>query len=97
MNRDQSNHQYNIHRYLYHTILTAEPEINGPDPEKIENIIQSLKNNKAPGEDNINSELIKIGGDQLITQIHRLIQRIWTNEQIPKDWNLEIVCSIFKT
>lgn len=39
-------------------------------------IIQSLQNNKAPDEDITNSELLKIGGGQLIIQIHQLIQRI---------------------
>lgn len=56
-------------------------------------IINSLKNNKALGENNINSEFLKLTGPDLATQIQNLIGCIWVNEQLPKDW---IVCPIFK-
>jgi len=59
-------------------------------------IINSLKNNKSPGEDNINAELLKLAGSHLAIQIQKLIKSIWINEQIPKDWNTAIVCPVFK-
>lgn len=59
-------------------------------------IINSLKNNKALGENNINSEFLKRTGPDLATQIQKLIGCIWVNEQLPKDQNTAIVCPIFK-
>lgn len=67
-----------------------------PSLDEIKMIIKSLKNNKSPGEDNINSELLKLAGPYLATQIQKLIGSMWTNEQIPKDWNTAIICPIFK-
>jgi len=40
---------------------TAEPELTEPELKEIECIIKDLKNFKAPGEDEINPELLKIG------------------------------------
>jgi len=74
----------------------VEPEFKEPDRDEIQSIINSLKNNKSPGEDNINSELLKLAGAPLVTQIQQLIRSIWNNEAIPKDWNLAIICPIFK-
>lgn len=67
-----------------------------PNLDKIEMIINSLKNNKSPGEDNINAELLKLAGPHLAIQIQKLIKSIWINEQIPKDWNTAIVCPVLK-
>ncbi|KAL4141519.1 hypothetical protein QTP88_004148 [Uroleucon formosanum] len=67
-----------------------------PNLDEIEMIINSLKNNKSPEEDNINAELLKLAGSHLAIQIQKLIKSIWINEQIPKDWNTAIVCPVFK-
>uniref|UniRef100_A0A2S2NGN5 Transposon TX1 uncharacterized protein n=1 Tax=Schizaphis graminum TaxID=13262 RepID=A0A2S2NGN5_SCHGA len=75
---------------------TVQPELLEPNLDEIEMIINSLKNNKSPGEDNINAELHKLAGSQLAIQIQKLIKSIWINEQIPKDWNTAIVCPVFK-
>jgi len=40
---------------------------------EINTIINSLKNNKAPEEDNINLKLLKLAGPQLVIQIQRSI------------------------
>jgi len=47
---------------FYYTIQPLREETNC---KEIEDIIAVLKNNKTPSEDNINSELIKIGTQQL--------------------------------
>lgn len=59
-------------------------------------IINSPKNNKAPGEDNINSELLKLAGPHLAIQIQKLIGSIWANEQMFKDWNSDRVSKFQK-
>lgn len=64
---------------------TVQPGLLEPNIDEIEMIINSLKNNKWPGEDNINAELLKLAGSHLAIQIQKLIKSIWINEQIPKD------------
>jgi len=55
-----------------------------------------LRNNKAPGEDNINAKLIKILTPKMFSEICTLIKEIWKKEQIPQDWKTAIICSIYK-
>lgn len=70
---------------------TQEPTI-----EEVKNVIAKSKNGKAPGIDGINMELIKHGGEEIITQIHQLITKIWREEEIPKDWEIGQVIMIYK-
>lgn len=78
------------------TYLTAEPEDKIPNKEEIEVEIKMLKNNKAPGEDSIISELLKNGGQKLIQEIWDLLKEIWKTEGIRQEWNLSIICPIYK-
>ena len=52
------------------------PKINiiAPTLQETLGVIRNLKNNRAPGEDSITSELIKYGGRKLWNRIHQLIQ-----------------------
>lgn len=49
---------------MYDQIIydTKQPELLEPNLDETKLIINSLKNNKEPGEDNINSELFKLAG-----------------------------------
>jgi len=75
---------------------TIEPEVLEPNQEEIEQIVNTLKNNKSPGEDNINSELLNIGGKDFLKTIQFLIAKVWRSEQIENDWRMAIICPIFK-
>ena len=59
-------------------------------------VIRNLKNNRAPEEDSITSELIKYGGRNLGDRIHQLIKTIWETEQMPQGWGTAIICLIYK-
>lgn len=63
---------------MYEHIIydTVQPEILEPSLDEIKMIIKSLKNNKSPGKNNINSELLKLAGPSLATQIQKLIGSI---------------------
>jgi len=41
-------------------------------------------------------ELIKLAGKQLTTEIHKLIYNVLTKEKLSTDWNMAIICPIFK-
>jgi hypothetical protein len=67
-----------------------------PTYKEVERNVQKLKNNKAPGEDNIIADLIKYGGKAVIEAVHKLITLTWDTEQIPDNWRMGIICPIFK-
>lgn len=75
---------------------TAEIYIPEPTQEEVRNAIRKLKNNKAVGNDNIPSELIKKGTLQLEYEITELVKQIWKDEKIPQDWNEAIIIPILK-
>jgi sorting nexin-29 len=67
-----------------------------PTSDEVKNAIQKLKDNKAPGIDLIQAELIKKASPDFIEYMHQLIIKIWTTETIPEDWNWSIICPIHK-
>ncbi len=58
--------------------------------------ISHCKLNKSPGPDKITNELIKNGGDALVTSLFNLFKRLATVECIPDEWNEGIIIPIFK-
>lgn len=75
---------------------TAEPEDIEPTDDEVRITINTLKNNKSPGEDGLAAELLKYGGEELISEVGKLIRDVWHKEEIPKEWQLAIICPIYK-
>jgi len=67
-----------------------------PTLEEVEIAIKAMKNNKASGPDNIPAEIFKNGGPLIISQLHKLIVKIWINEEIPKDLRDGLIITIYK-
>ncbi|XP_055855997.1 uncharacterized protein LOC129919171 [Episyrphus balteatus] len=67
-----------------------------PDLEEVKAVISKLKSNKVAGADGLAAELFKAAGDDLVRSMHQLICRIWSEESMPTEWNLSIVCPILK-
>jgi hypothetical protein len=61
--------------------LEEEP----PDILDIQMAIESMRNNKSRGIDNIPAELYKKGGGLLLHKIYSLIRGIWREEKLPTD------------
>jgi hypothetical protein len=67
-----------------------------PTIDGVEQAIMKLKNNKAPGLDLVQSEIIKYAGPEWVKHLYQLMAKIWITETIPDDWTLSIICPIHK-
>jgi hypothetical protein len=67
-----------------------------PTQEEIDNTTKKLRNNRSPGEDIIISEMIKYSGPSMRNEIYKLITQTWNEEKIPDNWNIDIICLIYK-
>lgn len=74
----------------------AEPSIEEPSYDEVVCAINSLKNFKAPGEDNIPIELIKAAGAKLWEEIHHIILKVWNEEELPELWKIGVLIPIRK-
>lgn len=74
----------------------ADPEILAPSYEEVVEAIFKQKNCKAPGEDNIPSELIKAAGQDLWQRLHQIITMVWENEHLPDAWTVGLMIPIHK-
>ena len=43
------------------------------------------------------AELIKQGGKELKTRIHKLIMKIWDEETLPIEWTEGIICPVYNS
>lgn len=71
-------------------------EIPDITPDEVKNALFKMKNNKAPGEDEITVDAIKLGGDQLIKTLASLFNLCLTNGTIPKQWNNAVTILLHK-
>ena len=71
-------------------------ESNTPSLWEVNEAIKSLQNHKAPGEDTINAELLKYGGEHVVRAVQVLIGKVWKEEQMPEDWKIALICPIHK-
>jgi hypothetical protein len=76
-------------------LITEEDESRTPTIEEVKQVINKLKNNRAPGPDSINAELLKERNTALIEKIHIIMERVWKMEEIPQEWEEGIICPIF--
>ncbi|KAL4154026.1 hypothetical protein QTP88_001859 [Uroleucon formosanum] len=67
-----------------------------PTLEEIKGQVHRLKNHKSPGEDCVQAELLKKGGENVIQWIWQVIRIVWTTEKLPDDWKVAVVCPIHK-
>jgi len=63
---------------------------------EVEKAIKRLKNNKSPGVDGITSEMIKVGGQRLLKEIHGMCNQIWRGESTPEEWIQSVLVTIPK-
>lgn len=57
-----------------------------PSFEEVEAAIAALKNNKCAGQDGVPSEVWKYGGVAVTKWLHKAIELVWHEEEVPKSW-----------
>ena len=67
-----------------------------PTRREIIQAINSLRNGKAPGHDNLNAELFKADPELAAPIITSLFTKIWEQEEIPIDWSRGLIVKISK-
>lgn len=92
LNRPPPTEEPNINEPLQDLDISTEP----PEVPEIISAIQSLKNGKAPGCDNLNAELFKTDTNLTANILHPLFTDIWNQSTIPKDWNKGTIIKIPK-
>ena len=63
---------------------------------EVEEAVRSLKTGKSPGIDNIQAELWKHGGQEMIKALTHICQRIWETKQWPQKWTQSLIIPIPK-
>lgn len=71
-------------------------ENSGIEFEEVENAVRKLKNGKAPGVDNLKSELLKYMGIEGYRLLHKIIDEAWKAKQVPNDWKTSVIIPIYK-
>jgi hypothetical protein len=70
---------------------TAEPLVPEHSSFEVEIAIENLERYKLPHIDQILAELIQVEGNTLCSQIHKLINSTWNNEEFPQQWKDSII------
>jgi hypothetical protein len=62
-------------------IHTAEPLVTDPGPFEVKIAIAQMKKYNSPGIDQILAEVIQAGGETLLSEIHKLMNSVWSKEE----------------
>ncbi|XP_065321393.1 uncharacterized protein LOC135928857 [Gordionus sp. m RMFG-2023] len=76
-------------------INIASPQ-SGFSVVEIMNVIKKLRNNKAPGLDNITAEYLKIAPRTTSSFLLALFNKIWESGSTPTEWNKSFLCNFSK-
>jgi len=87
----------NVHRvnYVRQTeIHTSEPLVPEPSAFDVEMASEKLKKkHKSQGTDKIPAQLIIVGDRTIHSEIHKLINSIWSKKELPEEWKESIIVS----
>jgi hypothetical protein len=57
--------------------------------DEVEETIKNLKNGRAPGEDNVSSELYKYASVNFKLRLVNFLSNNYTNGTVPREWNMQ--------
>ena len=58
---------------------------------QFEMVMKKLNRHKSPGSDQIPADLIKAGGRTLHSEIQKLMNSVWNEEELPEEWKGSIL------
>ena len=64
--------------------------------DEIKKAVGALKNRKAPGSDKITAEVLKAGGDTMVTMLEHIFQKILISEDTPLHFSKMLVTPVYK-
>uniref|UniRef100_A0A3B1JXQ2 ribonuclease H n=1 Tax=Astyanax mexicanus TaxID=7994 RepID=A0A3B1JXQ2_ASTMX len=59
--------------------------------EEVRHAVKRLKTGKSPGPDNIPAELLKNGGEDTISILTSMCQKIWESKEWPEEWTKSLI------
>ena len=82
-----------------HETTQIEPssiEIDPFTPQEVSNVMKKMKKNKAPGNDNLTTDIIELGGKETLENLTEAFNNILTSQIIPETWKEAKVIILFK-
>ena len=81
----------------FDTLITLNIDVSLLREDEVRFAISKMKNRKAPGFDRITAEMLKAGGDNVVTLLTRQCNLLWTLKEEPSDdWSRILIYAIFK-
>ena len=71
-------------------------ETDPPSAQEVRAAIANMKQRKAAGPDNIQPELLRHAPPELADQLTSLVQQIWAEERVPRDWSTSVCVPVHK-
>lgn len=67
-----------------------------PSTQEIESQIERLRNCELLGKDGVRRDLLGCSAQLMIKNIYKLIKIVLENESIPNNWNVVLICPIYR-
>ena len=81
----------------FDTLITLNIDMSLIREDEVRFAFGKMKNRKASGFDRITPEMLKTGGDKVVTLLMRQCDLLWTlEEEPPDDWSRILINAIFK-
>ena len=77
-------------------ILTEDPLGSPLTEEELRIAISQLNSGKAPVEDKISAEVLRLGGESVVEWLKHLADCVWREEAVPKDWKKSLLIPLHK-
>ena len=67
-----------------------------PTSNEVKSVIKQLKNNKAPGADNIAAEMLKADVEVTTSLLHPIIEEVWESGIVPEEFTDALIIKLAK-